>query len=164
MTNTNPLKSFLVVLAFLIGTLFVGAIGGMATAPAIPTWYAELERPFFAPPNYVFGPVWTLLYIMIGFAGWRVWRTVPSAARSTALIFWAAQLLLNLIWSFVFFKFQLIGAALIEIQVLLLSIIATILRFRDVDRMASWLLAPYFAWVSFAAVLNFGFWWLNRGV
>ena len=74
MTNTNPLKSFLVVLAFLVGTLFVGAIGGMATAPAIPTWYAELERPFFAPPNYVFGPVWTLLYIMIGFAGWRVWR------------------------------------------------------------------------------------------
>jgi tryptophan-rich sensory protein len=155
------LRSVSILLLFVVGSLAVGFLGGWATAPSIPTWYASLERPSFAPPNFVFGPVWTVLYLTIGVAGWRVWNTGPSRARSVTLILWYIQLGLNFSWSFIFFYLHMIEAALLEILVLLFFIVATTVGMRKVDRLASWLFVPYMAWVAFAVLLNFGFWWLN---
>lgn len=146
----------LVLLAFVAAVVLVGAGIGMATAPG--AWYAGLEKPFFNPPNWVFGPVWTVLYVMIGVAGWLVWRRAPASA---AMALWGAQMLLNWLWSPVFFAMQAPGAAVIVIVPLLAAILAFIVAARRVDVRASWLFAPYALWVGFATVLNIAIWRLN---
>ena len=142
-------------------TLMVGALGSLVTTPAIPTWYAGLARPSFAPPNWVFAPVWTTLYVMMAVAAWLIWRQPPSPARRAALRLFAVQLALNTIWSFLFFGFGRIDLALLEIAVLWAAIVATTFAYAGLSRAAAWLMVPYLAWVSFAAVLNFAFWRLN---
>lgn len=122
-------------------------------------WYASLNRPFYAPPNWVFGPVWTVLYLMIATSGWLVWRTKQSTGLAMSI--YAAQLVLNGAWTCLFFGLQRPGVALIEIAILFLLILATILVFRRYSKTASFLLIPYLLWVSFATVLNYGFWSLN---
>ena len=144
---------------FLGLTLGVGALGGFATSSAIPGWYSTLNRPDIAPPNWVFGPVWTTLYIMIGIAGWRVWRIAGTWSRPMALF--AIQLVLNCAWSFIFFGAHDIGAALAEGMVLLVFIFWTAISFGWRDRIAAWLFAPYLAWVCFATLLNAAFWQIN---
>jgi tryptophan-rich sensory protein len=143
--------------------LAVGALGSLATFDAVRVWYPTLVRPSFAPPAWVFGPVWTALYVMMGVASWLVWRKrhAQPAARG-ALSFYAVQLLLNLAWSWIFFDLHQPLAALVEITVLLVAIALTTLRFRAVSGAAAALMLPYLAWVSFATALNAGFWWLNR--
>lgn len=139
----------------------VAGVSGSWTASEIPGWYRTLARPSIAPPNWVFGPVWTLLYAMMAIAAWQVSQTTPSTLRTWGIGLFLVQLALNLAWSFLFFRCHDLGAALAEIVALWAAIGATTLVFGRVAPSAAWLMAPYWAWVSFAAVLNAAYWWLN---
>jgi tryptophan-rich sensory protein len=143
--------------------LAVGALGASATFDGVRSWYPTLVRPSFAPPSWVFGPVWTTLYVMMGVASWLAWR--ERAARRevrSALALYGIQLVFSLAWSWLFFGLRRPGLALIDIALLLVLIALTARRFARVSRMAGLLLLPYWAWVAFATVLNAAFWWLNR--
>jgi benzodiazapine receptor len=144
------------------GCLLVGGVSSILTAEAITTWYATLSKPWFSPPNWLFGPVWTLLYVMMGVAAWRVHSAKANAARLLALRFFVIQLALNFAWSLVFFGERAIAWGLLEIILLWAAIVATVITFWRVDRPAAWLLGPYLAWVSFATVLNAALLSLNR--
>lgn len=154
------LRPLFALAGFVALTLVVGAIGARATLPEIPGWYAQLAKPSFTPPNWVFGPVWTTLYIAMAVAAWLVWRT-PGKARTPALALWGVQLALNLVWSLLFFGEHRIGLALVDIVVLLLAIVTTILAFTRLSSVAALLLVPYLAWVGYATALNFAIWRLN---
>ena len=142
--------------------LVVGAVSGLFTADAIPTWFTTIQKPSWNPPNWLFGPVWTTLYVLMGIAFFLVWRSPNSADKSRAMWAFGTQLVLNFFWSFIFFKQQNISGAFIEILFMLAAIVATIVLFSKVNRTAAWLLAPYLAWVSFASFLNFTIWQLNK--
>jgi translocator protein len=122
-------------------------------------WYASLNRPAFAPPNWLFGPVWTVLYVLIAVSGWLVWRA--QGWRSPLLVLWLVQMGLNALWTPIFFGLNLLGLALIEMAMLWIAIAACVVTFHRPAPLASWLMLPYLAWVSFALILNAGFWWLN---
>jgi len=139
----------------------VAGVSGSWTASEIPAWYRTLDRPAIAPPNWVFAPVWTLLYALMSVAAWRAWESAPSHLRTWGLVLFLAQLALNFAWSFIFFRQHAIGAALAEVVVLWAAIGATTLVFSRLDSPAAWLMAPYWAWVSFAIVLNAAFWCVN---
>jgi len=146
--------------AFVAINAAVSALGGWATATSVGTWYQALAKPAFNPPDWVFAPVWSALYLMIAVAGWRVWRRGGGQMRPELAVY-ALQLALNLAWSFVFFGARLIGPALVVIAVLLAVIAANAALFSRIDRLAGALLVPYAAWVSFAALLNAALWRLN---
>lgn len=146
-------------LVFLIISLGTGAIGSWVTTPAIPGWYASLARPSFTPPDWVFAPVWTTLYVLMAVAAWRVWRA--KGANSIEIKLWAVQLVLNLAWSFLFFGLHRIDLALMEIAALWLVLLVTTLFFFRADRWAGLLMLPYLLWVAFAAALTHVFWVLN---
>ncbi|MGB5173916.1 MAG: TspO/MBR family protein [Thermoanaerobaculia bacterium] len=142
--------------------LAVGGLSGFVTARSVATWYPTLIKPFFNPPAWVFGPTWTLLYIMMGVAAFLVWRQGFSTKDvRLAVTLFAAQLALNGLWSILFFGLQSPGVAFAEIMLLWLSIVATVWIFRRVVPAAALLMLPYLAWVSFAAVLNGSIWMLN---
>ena len=141
--------------------LSVGAVAGMFTSQAVPTWYASLNRPSFSPPNWVFGPVWTSLYILLGISFFLIWKEEASKGRDLAIKVFLVQMLLNFAWSFLFFYFNLIGAALIEIILLWTSIAAMIYLFYKIKPLAAYLNIPYLLWVSFATILNAGYYFLN---
>ncbi len=141
-------------------TLLVGAVDGLLTAPAIRTWYLALARPPGTPPNWLFGPVWTVLYAMIAVAAWLVWQK-PWHRR--ALLLWGWQLLANALWTPIFFGLHLIGVALLEVLVLLLLAGLTTVAFARLSRPAALLMLPYLAWTCYATYLNAGFWWLSPG-
>lgn len=141
--------------------LSVGAVAGMFTSQAVPTWYASLNRPSFSPPNWVFGPVWTSLYILLGISFFLIWKEEASKERDLAIKVFSIQMLLNFAWSFLFFYFNLIGAALIEIILLWTSIAAMIYLFYKIKPLAAYLNIPYLLWVSFATILNAGYYFLN---
>jgi benzodiazapine receptor len=157
-TSRTPFN-VLVLFGFLVFTLAIGFVAGQVTAPNIPTWYADLAKPSFNPPNWVFAPVWTTLYVFIAVAAWRIWLKAGWRARGLAL--WLIQLALNFAWSFLFFGAHAPGAALADLVVLWLAIISTIAVFWRTDRAAGLLLMPYLLWVSFAGVLNYWVWQLN---
>ena len=139
------------------------ALGGLATAPNIPGWYAGLQKPFFNPPNWIFGPVWTLLFAMMGYAAYRIMRLPAQLeGRVPALTIFFSQLVLNAAWSWAFFAMNSTTLGLVVIVPLLVMIILTIIRFRPLDRTAAFLLVPYAAWVSFATLLNATIWHINR--
>lgn len=146
---------------WLVLCLGVAAIGGRWTSAEIPGWYRTLVRPSFAPPNWVFGPVWTLLYVLMAVAAWLSWSQAPSTAQTLALGLFVTQLGLNLAWSWIFFRNHAIGTALAEVAVLWAAIGATTIAFTRVSPVAALLMVPYWAWVSFATALNAGFWRLN---
>ncbi|MDG4895395.1 tryptophan-rich sensory protein [Mesorhizobium sp. WSM4976] len=143
-------------LVFLLIVLGGGLLIGYATLPG--AWYAALVKPTFNPPNWVFGPVWSLLYILIAIAGWRTWRLQPGGGAMRA---WAAQLVLNFLWSPTFFGARMMGLAVVVILLLLATILLFIARVRDRDRLSAWLFVPYAAWVAFATLLNASLLWLN---
>lgn len=138
-----------------------GAIGSLATIPNIPIWYAALEKPFFNPPNWVFGPVWTLLYILIGISLYLVWASPAKKTKRTAYTLFGVQIALNTLWSVIFFGMHLPWVAVVVIVALLIAIVATIREFWHYSRLASYVLMPYVAWVSFATVLNISIALLN---
>ena len=140
----------------------VGILSGLATVQATREWYPTLVKPSFTPPSWVFGPVWTLLYIIMGVAAFLVWKKgLDESDVKTALLLFLVQLGLNGAWSLLFFGMRAPGIAFAEILVLWCAIAATVVAFFNKSKWAGWLLVPYWAWVSFAAVLNFGFWRLN---
>ena len=145
----------------LLVCLAAGGLGAMATTPEIDGWYRTIEKPLWNPPDAVFGPVWTTLYIMMAISAWLVWRTDKAKASKLPLSFFSVQLLLNVGWSWIFFHFHQLGWAFAEIIVLWLAIVATTLAFFRVSKLAGALMVPYLAWVSFASVLNFAIWRLN---
>ena len=153
----NTLKAVLSIsLCFLLGSS-----GGLLTINEIQGWYATLQKPSFNPPNWLFGPVWTALYIMMGVSFYLVWCRPPSAARKNALRAFLVQFALNCAWTPVFFSLHMTGAALIVIVLMWLAILRTIFLFAPFSKTASWLLVPYISWVSFATLLNAAIWWLN---
>jgi benzodiazapine receptor len=145
----------------LVITISVGAMAGFATASSIGNWYEHISKPSFNPPNWLFAPVWTALYIMMGTALFLIWKQPPSRERSKALTVFGIQLFLNFIWSFIFFNFHQIGLALIDIILLLSFIVVTIYNFRQLNRTAFWLMIPYLIWVTYATVLNAAIFRLN---
>ena len=151
-------RQSLLALLLLFAASFLAASGGALFPPGED--YAQLVWPAFAPPNWLFGPVWTALYIMMAVAAWRVWQR--AGAWSPALRAWYVQLVLNALWTPVFFGLGWRGVALMAMIALWIAILITALRFRSHDRTAFWLMLPYLTWVSFALLLNAGFWWLNR--
>jgi len=132
----------------------VGLLGARWTAPEIAGWYRGLRKPAFNPPSWIFGPVWTLLYVLMAIAAWRVTQLPASMARTIALALFAIQLALNLFWTWIFFRCHRIAAALIELVFLWLAIAATTVGFAILDPLAAWLMAPYLAWTAFATLLN----------
>lgn len=155
---------WLAVLIAILPVVVASLIGSAVTVPQIPGWYAGLAKPPFNPPNWLFAPVWTTLFALMGLAAFRVLSRPPGMiGRGQALLAYHVQLALNLAWSCVFFGLQSPAGGLVVIALLIAAIIWTIRRFAALpDRFAAWLLAPYLAWVSFAAVLNLSIWWLNR--
>lgn len=140
-----------------------GVVGSLFTTPAIPTWYATLKKPALTPPNAVFGPVWTTLYVLMGVAAFLVWRRgwgEPAVRRAAAAF--VIQVILNAAWSAIFFGAHAPGWAFAEIIALWVTILITIFLFRKVSVAAAWLMVPYILWVSFASFLNLQVWLLNR--
>lgn len=141
----------------------IGYLSGMITRESITTWYPTLEKPVFNPPNWIFAPVWTLLYIMMGVAAGLVWTgNLDEQTTKKALGFFAIQFGLNALWSYLFFGLHNPFLALIEIILLWLLILETYNLFKKIDKTAGLLLLPYLAWVSFAIILNACIWWLNK--
>ncbi len=153
--------NFLKLVTSIAVPLGLGAIAGMFTAQSVADWYETLNRPWFNPPNWVFGPVWTLLYIIMGISLYLVWNQKPSKKRNIALYIFAIQMILNFAWSFIFFYSQMIGAAFIEIILLWISIIAMLILFYRVKPISAYINIPYLLWVSFATLLNGSYYYLN---
>ena len=142
--------------------LIAGSIGAFATQSSVNTWYITLNKPFFNPPNWIFAPVWTTLYILMGIAAGRVWSNgFHHKWVKTAMYHFIFQLLLNTLWSLVFFGLKQVLGALIVIICLLSLVLFTFKWFKIVDKIAAYLLIPYIMWVCFALVLNFSIWQLN---
>lgn len=141
---------------FIAVTMLVGGAIGVSTAPA--DWYAGLAKPPFNPPNWIFAPVWSVLYVFIGIAGARIWLKAP---KSAAMALWGAQMLANWLWSPVFFTLNLLWPALAIITAILVMILLFIRAAAPIDRVAAWLFAPYAVWVSFATLLNAAIAFLN---
>lgn len=139
-----------------------GFLGSLFTTPSIPTWYVSLNRPSFAPPSWLFSPVWILLFLFMGISLFLVWGAGTRDPKvKTALTLFAVQLALNVLWSALFFGAKSPLAAFVEIVILWVAILLTILSFSRVSMTAAMLLVPYILWVNFAAILNFHFWRLN---
>jgi len=154
------MRQFAIFVAFIAVPLLIGGAGGFVTAKAIPGWYSELRKPSWNPPNWIFGPVWTLLYLMMGTASWLVWREVGF--RENWVAFYGAQLFLNAIWSWVFFGWRRLNFALVNIILLWLAIVACTVVFWRISVIAGAMLIPYLLWVSFASALNYRIWALNK--
>ena len=141
--------------------LAVGFISSFFTMDSIPTWYSTLVKPALNPPNWIFFPVWTLLYVMMGISFYLVWRKGFNNKTKTAIYLFSTQLLLNFLWTFIFFGLKLMLLAFVEIVILWVMILITILRFYKISKGAAYLLIPYIVWVSFASYLNLAIFLVN---
>ena len=148
-------------LFFLACTFAAAAVGSWFTSKSVRTWYLQLRKPRFSPPNWIFAPVWSALYALMAVSAWFVWRNVGWSQGTTALSLFYIQLFLNMLWSVVFFGWRRPGIAVIEIACLLAAIAATMAAFAPISTLAFWLMVPYLAWVSFATLLNYRIWQLN---
>jgi tryptophan-rich sensory protein len=153
-----------IALLIFLGICFTVAASGSAfTASSAKTWYPGLLKPAGTPPPWLFGPVWSILYLLMAAAAWLVWRQRVHEDVWLALVLFMVQLILNGLWSLVFFGLRRPGAATVEIIALLAAIAMTAMRFAEFSRLAFWLMAPYGAWVLYACYLNFRIWHLNKG-
>jgi tryptophan-rich sensory protein len=157
--NASVRPSLWLLVLLVVLCLSVGWAGSVVTSAAIPTWYQTLERPAWTPPNWVFAPVWTSLYVFIGIAGWRV--ASASSPGHAAWGLWWMQLVLNAIWTPLFFGAHAVLSAAIVIVLLWLVIVQFIRQTWNTDRVAAWLFTPYLVWITYAASLNIGIWILN---
>lgn len=148
---------------FVAVSLGAGGLGAVATTPQIDGWYRTIVKPEWNPPNWVFGPVWTTLFILMGISAWLIWKPAGFKKAILPLALFAFQLILNVAWSWIFFGMHQIGWAVVEILILWLAILTTMVAFFRRSKPAGWLLAPYLCWVTFASVLNFTIWRLNAG-
>lgn len=139
-----------------------GGVSSIATASAIPTWYAQLNKPWFSPPNWLFAPVWTALYICMGISLYLIWsKQFDKKKQRFAVKVFLIHLVANVQWSLIFFGVRSPGLAFVTISILLGMIVLIIRLFSQINKYSAYLLIPYLCWVSFAAVLNFAIWWLN---
>ena len=157
----NKLQIFKLIVSIIL-PLGLGTIAGIFTAQSVPEWYATLNSPSFNPPNWIFGPVWTILYMLMGISLFLIWKQDVSKERNLAILVFMLQLLLNFGWSFIFFYFNMIGFALIEIILLWISIVIMLVWFYKIKPIASYINIPYLFWVTFATVLNGSYYFLNR--
>lgn len=158
MTESTRWLGLLVILIVCLGA---GGLGAIATTPEIDGWFRTIAKPSWNPPDWIFGPVWTTLYVMMAISAWLVWRPAGFKAAATPLTLFILQLALNVVWSWIFFSLHRPGWAFAEIILLWTAILATLIAFWQQSRWAGWLLVPYLAWVSFASLLNFTIWRLN---
>lgn len=143
--------------------LLIGSTSTFFTVTGVGSWYQTINKPSWNPPNNLFGPVWTTLYILMGVSLFLVWKSGADAGtKRKAIALFAIQLVLNFFWSFIFFDQHLVGTAFAEIVVMWLFILLTIFAFARISKLAAWLLVPYISWVSFAAFLNYTIWQLNK--
>ncbi len=158
------MNKFAKITFFVVLCLAVGFVASLVTRDGVISWFPTVNKPFFNPPSWVFAPVWTLLYVAMGVAAGLVWNQTKQTAQSVkkALIFFVIQLVLNAMWSYIFFGLHNILLALIEIIVLWFVIFATYKQFKKINTTAGYLFIPYIMWVTFATVLNAGIWWLNH--
>lgn len=161
-SKASPRRPWLALVVFLGASFTAATIGGTATATSVQTWYPLLVKPAWNPPPWIFGPVWTVLYMLMSVAAWRVWlkRDLPGANRTLALFF--GQLGLNALWSVLFFGLRRPGLAFFEVILLWAVLVAVQRGLHRLDRAAAWLWMPYVLWVTFAAALNGAVAWLNR--
>lgn len=160
-SRSNKFQFFPFLICILI-PLSIGAMGGLLTFESVKAWYTTLNKPSFNPPNYIFGPVWSILYVLMGISSYLVWqRRKIVFGYSWAVGVYILQLLLNLMWSYLFFYQHQIGFALIEIGVLLLTIIINSFIFYRINKIAGLLFIPYILWVSFASYLTYSIFILN---
>ncbi|MBM3206111.1 MAG: tryptophan-rich sensory protein [Candidatus Staskawiczbacteria bacterium] len=155
------INSFLKLIICITISESAGILGSFFTISAIPTWYASLQKPFLNPPAWIFGPVWVTLYLLMGISLWLIWKS-DSKEKKKAIRLFLIQLVLNAIWSPIFFGGQSIGGALAVIVLLWAVIVLAILVFTRISKVAAWLLIPYILWVSFAGYLNFMLFILNH--
>lgn len=154
-------NTFKLITAIVISEL-AGIIGSVFTTPSIASWYENLAKPEIAPPNWIFGHVWTTLFALMGIASFLIWKKgLDRRDVKIALGIFLGQLILNTLWSIIFFGLHSLGGALVEIVFLWLAILATIITFAKISKPAAWLLVPYIAWVSFATYLNYAIWIIN---
>lgn len=153
MTSMSKILSYILFIGLVVGA---GLLAGLTNMPG--DWYQSLEKPFFNPPPWLFGPVWTTLYVLIGIAGARIWQRAP---KSAAMQLWFAQMAFNLMWSPAFFGLQNPELALAVIVGMLVTIIGFMVKARPIDRISTLLFVPYLAWVTFAGILNLSIAWLN---
>lgn len=153
MRAMSKILSYILFIGLVVGA---GLLAGLTNTPG--DWYQSLQKPFFNPPPWLFGPVWTTLYVLIGVAGARIWQRAP---KSAAMQLWFAQMAFNLMWSPAFFGLQNPELALAVIAGMLVTIITFMVKARPIDRISTLLFAPYLAWVAFASLLNFSIVWLN---
>ena len=154
-------QHWLSLFVLLIATFVASAFGMLATTSRLATWYPSLLKPAWNPPNEIFGPVWTTLYLMMAVAAWLVWRRGSETEVIPAMTAYFGQLVLNVLWSLIFFGLKAPGWAVFDIIALWIAIIIAIAKFGKVSRIAAWLLVPYLAWVTFASVLNITIWRIN---
>jgi tryptophan-rich sensory protein len=151
----------LILAAFLACCFVAAGVGAAVTTPGLDDWYVALQKPSWTPPNWVFSPVWSVLYVLMAVAAWLVWRQRGWSRAGGELSLFGGQLFLNVLWSWLFFGLRNPAAAFGEIVVLWAVIAATLVAFWRVSALAGGLLVPYFVWVSFAAILNFSIWQMN---
>ena len=154
-------SQILKLIASVIFPLATGGIAGIFTAEAVPGWYATLNQPSFNPPNWIFGPVWTTLYLIMGISLFLVWKEKYSRERNIAIMVFLLQLALNFAWSLIFFHFKMIGLALVEIILLWISILSMLFIFYRIKPVAAYINVPYLLWVAFATMLNASYYILN---
>jgi tryptophan-rich sensory protein len=158
----NKIQNTIKLIVAIIISELAGVIGSFFTASSIPTWYTNITKPSFNPPSWIFGPVWTTLYALMGISAFLIWKKgLDRKDVKIALGIFLGQLTLNALWSIIFFGLQSPGAAFVEIIFLWIAILVTIIAFAKISRLAAWLLVPYILWVSFAGYLNFSIWQLN---
>jgi len=156
------MSNFLKLIIAICIPLAVGFTSGFFTISGVGSWYQTIQKPSWNPPNWIFGPVWTTLYILMGVSLFLIWKSQENKdARQTAVILFSIQLILNFFWSFIFFNQHQVGLALIEIIAMWIAILFTIFAFAKINNTAAWLLVPYISWVSFATILNYTIWKLN---
>lgn len=157
------LSSKLKLLICIVICLGVGFTSSLLSATKDNVWFDSISKPSWNPPDYIFGPVWTILYLMMAFSLWIIWkRDIPKYRKFPAELLFASQLFLNFWWSIIFFRFHSPKLAFIEILFLILFILLTIFKFARISKLAAWLLVPYVSWVCFAAILNYNLWILNQ--
>jgi translocator protein len=155
-------QNILKLVVSLILPLGIGSVAGIFTSAAIPGWYETLNKPSFNPPNQIFGPVWTTLYLLMGISFFLIWKLSLSKERNRAILVFMIQLILNFCWSFLFFYYHQLGLALAEIILLWISIFLMILLFYRIKPLAAYINIPYLLWVTFATVLNAAYYFFNR--
>lgn len=156
------MKNVLKIIISIIIPLSIGFTASLFTITGVKSWYRTIQKPSWNPPDWVFGPVWTTLYVLMGISFFLIWRSSGEKQKQTAIVLYILQLVANFFWSLIFFDQHQIALALAEIIILWVLILLTIFSFANISKTAAWLLVPYISWVSFAAILNYTIWQLNK--